>query len=266
MEMMNMQAYTINNKAIRGLLIDLDGVLYIGSKPVEGAVEYMNRIVERGVPFRYITNTTRMSRKSLIESLRSMSFPAEPEWIFSAPMAAKQYVVKKNYKSIFLLTGGDVLGDFEDLPLSDTAADVVVMGDPGEEVDYHSLNHGFRLLMEGADFVAMQRNRYWRTEQGLVMDAGAFVTALEYASGKPAKVVGKPSVDFFDLAVESLGVRKEEVAMIGDDIEADIKGAIDANITPILVRTGKYREEEVSNSPIKPGRIIDSFPVLEQFE
>ncbi len=261
-----MLTYKINNKVIGGLLIDLDGVLYIGSNPVEGAVQYMNKLVERGIPFRYITNTTRMSRNSIIENLRSMSFPANREWIFSAPMAAKQYVIKKGYKSVYLLTGGDVRSDFEDLPLSENVADVVVMGDPGEDINYQALTRGFQHLMDGADFVAMQRNRYWRTEKGLVMDAGAFVAALEFASGKSARVVGKPSVDFFNLAVESLGVPKESVAMIGDDIETDIKGATDANIIPVLVRTGKYREEEVRSSEIKPECTIDSFPDFEQFE
>jgi len=251
---------------IQGLLIDLDGVLYIGSSPVEGAVEYMNTIVNRGIPFRYITNTTRMSRQSLIDNLRSLSFPVDPDWIFSAPMAAKRYVMKKKYGSVFLISGGDVREDFQDLQLSDSMVEVVVMGDPGNEVDYTTLNRGFQHLMNGADFVAMQRNRYWRTEEGLVMDAGAFVAALEFAAGKPAVVVGKPSIDFFDLAVESLGVAKESVAMIGDDIETDIKGAKNAGISSILVKTGKYREKEVNLSQVKPDVVIDCFPALVQFE
>ncbi len=261
-----MISYNIHGKRIRGLLIDLDGVLYIGSKPVNGTARYMEKIVGAGIPFRYITNTTRMSRMSLIKNLQSMSFPAEPEWVFSAPMAARQYIVKKKAKSIFLLTGGDVRGDFEDLPLSETSADLVVMGDPGNEVDYSMLNRGFQLLMDGAEFVAMQRNRYWRTEEGLVMDAGAFVAALEYASGKRATVVGKPSDEFFHFAIESIGLPKEEIAMIGDDIETDIKGANSAGILSILVKTGKYREEEVNTSDVKPDLIIDSFPELEKYE
>jgi HAD superfamily hydrolase (TIGR01458 family) len=261
-----MKSFNFKGKNIRGLLIDLDGVLYIGSSPIEGAVRYIKRIIERDIPIRYITNTTRMSRRSLMYNLHEMGFPVEPEWVFSAPMAARQYVLRKNPKSIFLLTGGDVRSDFEDLPISETSADILVMGDPGNEVDYNMLNRGFRILMDGADFVAMQRNRYWRTEDGLVMDAGAFVAALEYASGKSATVVGKPSEEFFNLAVESLGLPGDEIAMIGDDIETDIKGANSAGILSILVKTGKYRAEEVNESEVKPDLVIDSFPSLEKYE
>ncbi len=261
-----MKSYGINGKTIRGLLIDLDGVLYIGSSPINGAIQYMQKIVDSGIPFRYVTNTTRMSRNSLLRNLHKMSFPAEPDWIFSAPMAARRYVMKKNVSSLFLLTGGDVRTDFEDLPLSATSGEIVVMGDPGNEVDYNTLNRGFQILMGGAELVAMQRNRYWRTEEGLVMDAGAFVAALEYASGKKATVVGKPSQEFFSLAVESIGLPKNEVAMIGDDIETDILGAHAVGLTSILVKTGKYNEEEVQRANIIPDVIIDSFPGIQKFE
>lgn len=261
-----MISYKINGNTIRGLLIDLDGVLYIGSNPVGGAIEYMNKIADLKVPYRYITNTTRMSLDSLSRFLRKMSFPVEHDQIFSAPMAAKKYITKKNVRSLFLLTGGDVRSDFEDLPLSETSGDVVVMGDPGKDIDYDRLNRGFRILMNGAEFVAMQRNRYWRTEEGLVLDAGAFVAALEYASGKQATVVGKPSREFFSLAVESIGLPENEIAMIGDDIETDILGAHKAGLTTILVRTGKYNKEEVQKANIKPDLIINSFAELEKYE
>lgn len=261
-----MKGFSINGKYITGLLIDLDGVLYIGSQPIKGAVSYMRHLAEEQFPFRYITNTTRMSRTSLMNYMRRMSFPSEEEWIFSAPMAAQRYVAKLKPQSVFLITGGDVRRDFEDLPQADEYADVVLMGDPGSELNYGMLNKGFRFLMEGAQFVAMQRNRYWRTEEGLVMDAGAFVAALEYASGKAATVVGKPSSEFFALAVESLNLSKEQIAMIGDDIETDIVGARNFGLTAILVKTGKYRDAEVAASPVQPDLIIESFADLKDFE
>jgi HAD superfamily hydrolase (TIGR01458 family) len=261
-----MTAFNINGKTIQGFLIDLDGVLYEDSEPVAGAVGYMHRLVEMDVPFRYITNTTRKSLQSLTESIQKMSFPVDTAKVFSAPVAAKRYVSALKAKSVFLLASPALREDFEDVQLSEEAADVVLMGDPGDEIDLERLNKGFRFLMEGAEFVAMQKNRYWKREGGLSLDAGAFVAALEYASGKRATVIGKPAREFFSLAVSGLDLPAQDIAMIGDDIETDIRGAQESGLTAILVQTGKYSRRVVEDSGIRPDLVIGSFPELKKFE
>jgi phospholysine phosphohistidine inorganic pyrophosphate phosphatase len=112
--------------------------------------------------------------------------------------------------------------------------------------------------MDGADLIALQRNRYWRREDGLALDAGPFVAALEYASGRSATVVGKPEAGFFRLALEDLGLGPHEVAMVGDDAEADVVGAQAAGLKGILVRTGKYRPETEG----RPDLVLESFAAL----
>jgi HAD superfamily hydrolase (TIGR01458 family) len=116
--------------------------------------------------------------------------------------------------------------------------------------------------MDGAALIALQKNRYWETAAGLSLDAGPFVAALEYGSGTPAEVVGKPSPAFFELALRELGVSADRAAMVGDDVEADVGGAIDAGLRGILVRTGKYREDLVRESGIEPTATIDSIAEL----
>jgi HAD superfamily hydrolase (TIGR01458 family) len=134
----------------------------------------------------------------------------------------------------------------------------VIVGDLGESWDYEVLNSAFRQLMEGAELIALQKNRYWETAEGLSLDAGPFVAALEYASGREAEVVGKPSDAFFELALGDLGVGVDHAAMVGDDVEADVGGAIDAGVAGILVRTGKYREDLVRQTGIEPTATVDS--------
>jgi HAD superfamily hydrolase (TIGR01458 family) len=112
--------------------------------------------------------------------------------------------------------------------------------------------------MDGADLIALQKNRYWETAEGLSLDAGPFVSALEYATGRQAEVVGKPSNAFFQLALSELGVSADRAAMVGDDVEADVGGAINAGLAGILVRTGKYREDLVRQSGIEPTATVDS--------
>lgn len=249
----------INGNTVTGLLIDLDGVLYVGKAPVEGAVACMRRIADSGVPYRYLTNTTRMSRSTLRQVIGEMGFPGDEETIFSTPVATASYLKMKNPSAIYLIGDPSIREDFREFTFSDSSADYVVMGDPGKEINLENLNAGFRLLMKGAQLIAMQKNRFWKTEEGLVLDAGSFVAALEFSSGKQAEIIGKPSAHFFKTAVALLGIPVDHICMIGDDIEADIGGAQNVGLRTILVKTGKYRDDMLDTSNIKPDMILRSF-------
>jgi HAD superfamily hydrolase (TIGR01458 family) len=131
----------------------------------------------------------------------------------------------------------------------------VILGDLGDEFTPETLNGAFRLLMDGAELLALQHNRYWRRADGLALDVGAYSAALEYASGREAVVVGKPSAQFFHAAVADMGL--EEAVMIGDDAEADVAGAMAAGLAGVLVRTGKYRDDAITRR-VTPTAIVDS--------
>jgi HAD superfamily hydrolase (TIGR01458 family) len=128
--------------------------------------------------------------------------------------------------------------------LASDGKDAVVVGDAGDGFTYAALNRAFRHLMLGAPLLALAANKYFREPDGLSLDAGPFVAALEYASGTRALLFGKPAPEFFRAAVDGFGCPPAEVAMIGDDVEADVNGAIAAGLAGILVRTGKYRLED----------------------
>ncbi|HNR59247.1 MAG TPA: HAD hydrolase-like protein, partial [Methanothrix sp.] len=110
--------------------------------------------------------------------------------------------------------------------------------------------------------IALEKDRHWMGAEGLNLVAGPFVSALEYASGVEAEVVGKPSPQFFEVALRDLGASAEEAAMIGDDITSDVGGAKAAGMMGILVRTGKYRAEAVDRSGIVPDLILGSIAEL----
>jgi HAD superfamily hydrolase (TIGR01458 family) len=145
-----------------------------------------------------------------------------------------------------------------------TTADFVIIGDAGDNFTYDRLNTAFRYLMNGADLIALERDRYWMAPGGLCLSAGPFVQALEFATGKKATIMGKPSRTFFELAISDMGLRADQVAMIGDDIITDIGGSRETGMQGILVRTGKYRKESVDAAVIKPGYIIDSIAQLHE--
>jgi HAD superfamily hydrolase (TIGR01458 family) len=222
---------------IRGLLLDLDGTLYVGEEPVEGAREAVGSLEDSGFAVRYVTNTTRKPRAWVCGRLLSMGFEVGEAEIFTPARAAAGRI---GSGSCFALVDDSLLEDLAEIELTDDRPDYVLVGDLGEGFTYQRLNPAFRHLMDGAELLALQKNRYWRTEAGLSLDAGPFVAALEYASGTRASVVGKPERDFFRVALEDLGIAADEVAMVGDDVEADVVGAKRAGLVGIQVRTGKW--------------------------
>ena len=251
-------------KGIKGFLIDLDGVLYMGDHPLKGAQVAIGYLLQKNYTFRFVSNTTRKCRKTIASRLSVMGFDVPEEYIFTPPLAAIAYMKKTGKRHCYLLTTGDVNRDFEQVCAQDTSGkkDYVIVGDAGDTITYDSLNTAFRHLMEGAELIALEKDRYWMAHDGLSLSAGPFVQALEFATGKTAMVMGKPSKAFFDLALSDMGLRNEQVAMIGDDITTDIGGAHHAGMRSILVRTGKFREDTLNSTTIKPTHIIDSIAYL----
>jgi len=244
---------------IEGLLIDLDGVIYQGGIAIPGARTTLEYLAKRGIPFRCISNTTRKCRQTICTQLSGMGIDIPIEHIFTPPQAAIAYMRQNDKTRFHLLVTGDVDQDFTGTGAHvSQSADYVIVGDAGDNANYNTLNTAFRLLMEGAELIALERDRYWMAQDGLALSAGPFVSALEYAAGKTAILMGKPSKTFFDLALKDMALPPKRVAMIGDDLLTDAKGAKQAGMTGILVRTGKFREDLLHNSAVVPDMIIGS--------
>jgi HAD superfamily hydrolase (TIGR01458 family) len=227
-----------------------------------GADEAVKRLRGAGIALRFVTNTTAHSRSQTLEKLRDFGIELEEDELVTPAALARRHCEDAGHRTVALIMNDDVKADFEGLEEADTDVDAVIMGDLGEQFGFRILNQAFRLVMDGAELVALQKNRFWLTADGLSLDAGPFVAAIEYATGKDAFVVGKPSPRFFEIVLADLGADRDSVAMAGDDIETDIGGALDAGIAAVLVRTGKYREDFVRDSGIEPTATIDSVAEL----
>jgi phospholysine phosphohistidine inorganic pyrophosphate phosphatase len=243
---------------VEALLLDLSGVVYVQDEAVPGAAEALARLREAGVPIRLVTNTTMRPRRAILERLDRLGIEADPSELLTPATLARRRCQEAGYDSVSLVVLDDLREDLEGLDESGDPVDAVIVGDLGDRWDYAVLNRAFRRLEGGAQLIALQKNRYWETAEGLSLDAGPFVAALEYATGREAEVVGKPSPAFFELALSDLGVAASAAAMVGDDVEADAGGALEAGIRAVLVRTGKYREEDVRASGIEPNATVDS--------
>jgi HAD superfamily hydrolase (TIGR01458 family) len=245
-------------ESVTALLIDLDGVLYVEEERVPGSVEAVTRLRHGGLALRFVTNTTAHSRDRTFAKLTRLGFPVADHELVTPAALAVRHCHERGHERVALVMNDEVKRDFSELQETAADAEAVIVGDLGPAFGYDVLNHAFRQVMEGAELIALQKNRYWMRADGLSLDVGPFVAALEFATGAEAYVVGKPAQGFFAEVLSDLGATAAATAMIGDDIESDIGGALRAGLDAILVRTGKYREQQVLESGVEPTVVVDS--------
>jgi HAD superfamily hydrolase (TIGR01458 family) len=233
--------------AIDGVLLDMDGVLALSWRPLPGAVQTLDRLRADDVPFLVVSNTTTHTRTAFAETLSEAGLPLAPDEIVTAVVGTASFLRRHHPDArVFLLSDGHPREDLGDVRLVDAPpADVVVLGGACDDFTYRAINDVFRMVTDGASLVAMHRNLYWRTDEGLQLDAGAFVVGLEAATGRPATICGKPSRDFFDHALAMLGTEASRTAMVGDDVVNDVLGAQAAGLQGVLVHTGKFSPEHL---------------------
>jgi HAD superfamily hydrolase (TIGR01458 family) len=249
------------------LLIDLDGTLYTDAGAIPGAVEAVARLRRTGQAFRFVTNTTRRSRRGLVERLRGYGFAVDPTEVFTSVLAGARVLRERGIQRVAPFVARATLEDLAEFQLvggtsgaapSATPA-AVVIGDLGDQWTPALLNEAFRYLLDGALLLAFQRDRYWLGKSGLELDAGPYVAALEYATTTQAVISGKPSPGFYLGALGEMGVGEPAgAAMVGDDLWADVAGAQGAGLQGWLVRTGKFRQDVLERSGVEPDRVLDS--------
>lgn len=256
------------------LLLDLDGTLYVSGAAVPGAPETVAALRRAGIPFRFVTNTTSRPRAGLVERLQGYGFTAAPEEVLTPVTAAARIARARGCTVVAPFLPRPALADLSDLALvggtsglpADRTPQAVLVGDLGEQWTYALMQEAFTYVLDGALLIALSRDRYWRRGGVLALDAGPFVAGLEYATSRPAILAGKPSPEFFRAAVASLpaGSAERGLAMIGDDLWSDVRGAQEAGYRGWLVRTGKFREDALQESGIVPDRILESITDLRE--
>jgi len=248
---------------VSGILLDIDGVLHISMRPIAGASDALYWLGQQGYKTYFVSNTTTMARATLAERLQHIGLPVTEQRLITAPVAAAGYI-RQNFpgKRCWLLTKGDTARDFDGIELVTTGADVVVIGGAEELLSYETMNAAFRMLMDGAVLLAMHTNLYWRTKEGLQLDSGPFIRALEIATGRQAIVVGKPEQAFFVQALHALDCGADETIMVGDDIVNDVEGAQKAGLRGLLVTTGKHGADSPLLEHIHPTAILPSIADL----
>jgi HAD superfamily hydrolase (TIGR01458 family) len=242
---------------VDGILLDIDGVLTISWEALPGATDAVAALRAIGTPFRLLTNTTTHSRTELARTLGGVGIEVDPAEIITAVVGTASYLRARHPGArVFLLSDGDAQEDMQGVNVVGEDGDVVVIGGACDAFSYEALNDAFRMIRNGAALVGMHRNLYWRTSDGLALDAGAFIAGLELACDVRAAICGKPSPSFFEAALSTMQIRAERAMMVGDDIANDVVAAQRIGMSGVLVRTGKFSPKDLERG--HPDHVIDS--------
>jgi HAD superfamily hydrolase (TIGR01458 family) len=243
------------------ILLDIDGVLHVSGEPIPGAQEAVARLRQSSHRLRFVTNNSTTPRAQLAEELRGLGFELEDDELQTTPRAAARELIGKR---VFALVMSNVVPDLEGLELVGDGADAVLIGgcdeslEPNQVFSYMNLARAFAEIQLGAELYCMHKNPWWQTSRGPQLDGGAFVAGLEYATGVTATVLGKPSAAYFAAALDALDAEPALTWLVGDDIEADVRGAQGFGMRTALVRTGKFRPEALEGTTVVPDVVLSS--------
>ncbi|KAH8410426.1 hypothetical protein KR215_005521 [Drosophila sulfurigaster] len=263
--------------SIKAALIDLSGTLHVEDEPTPNAVAALQRLRESGISVKFVTNTTKDSKKSLHERLTKIGFQLDVKEIYSSLSAAATFVSKEQLNPFYLLSDDAR----EDFPTEDKSRqlDSVVVGLAPNAFNYEHMNKAFSILMQQKShkLVAVHQGKYYKRADGLALGPGCFVKGLEYATGSTATVIGKPNPYFFKSALPE-GLTAEQCVMIGDvrvvflitlksptsffllqDANDDVAGAMAVGLQGILVKTGKFLPDALAALTTPPTAVVENF-------
>jgi HAD superfamily hydrolase (TIGR01458 family) len=236
-------------------LLDLDGTVYVGTRPLPGAVEAVTKLRELGMTVRFVTNTDSVTPDALVERLSGMGIAVSADELLTPVVLARQLLSELPAARLLAVASSgirELLAEF--LAAAGEQPTHVLICDPSYGANYAELDAAFHAVRGGAELLATQVARIARRDDGEHLDTGGFVRLLEYATARQARVLGKPSHDFFRLALDAAGVSPEHAVMVGDDLAADIAGAQQLGIRAVLVRTGKAADPDPQPAPSSSAR------------
>ncbi|ADL49928.1 TIGR01458 family HAD-type hydrolase [Clostridium cellulovorans] len=247
----------------KAIFFDLDGTLYFKGEAIEGAIETVNQLRDKGYICRFLTNTDGSTPKTILDRLRNMGFNIQLEEIYTPITASIKFLERIEGARIYPLMLDEVVDEYKNFNIGTEAVDYLVIGDCRDKISYDHLNTVFRMIGENTEIFVTQKGRYFYNADGKNIDTGAFAAMFEYATGKVAKVLGKPSKDFFNILLEDLNLEAGQVLIIGDDITTDIVGANTIGAKGALVKTGKYNDQR-NLKVAEPDMILDSVVDLQK--
>lgn len=247
-----------------GYLIDMDGVIYRGSEPIPGAAEFIHFLQTERIPYLFLTNNSTYTPLDVARKLSKFGIETSPDHVYTSAQATAEFVLRQRRSaSAFVIGEGGLLTALTEVGCAITSddPDFVIVGE-GRVLNFELVEKAHRLIEKGARFLSTNSDTWCPTDNGPRPGCGAIVALLESATGRRAYHVGKPNPFMMRAARKRMGLSTDQVVMIGDTMETDIRGATDLGFESILVLTGSTTGDDVATYPFRPTRIVASIAEL----
>jgi HAD superfamily hydrolase (TIGR01450 family) len=250
------------------VILDLDGVVYLGDQLIPGAREAVEALLEAGLAVRYMTNNSYRTRLAYTRKLRRLGIPARESDIYTSGYVTARQLFRNGArgKRAFVIGGPGLRHELELVGLElveEPPADYVVTGfDP--RLSYHKLATAFHCYLGGAKLVASNRDRSFPSDAGHMPAGGTMAAAVEHCCGARAKAYGKPEASSLLAIVREAGAERQAALMVGDRLDTDVLAAGNAGLRSALVLTGSTSEQEAraARGKSRPTWILSSIAEL----
>ncbi len=249
--------------SIRGVLLDMDGVLWRSTDVIPGAPEFIAFLRQRGIPYGLATNNSSRSVDDYVTRCANFGIPVEAEQIVTSAVVTADEMARQYPPGtpIYIIGGSGLITllTSRGYIIDPDAAKVIVVG-LDAAITYEKLTHGLRCLLRGADFIGTNGDATFPVADGLAPGAGSLIAALQTASGRTARLMGKPQPEMFSAALRRLGSAAENTLMIGDRLDTDILGAQQSGFRTALVLSGVSQRGDIGT--ITPDAVYDDLRTL----
>ena len=247
----------------KGVLFDINGVLEFQGTVYPGAIELLDRLRRKGIVIRILTNSTLKSRQDCAAKLNKMGFKIKADEVITASYATARYLKTLNPRSCWVMLKGKGLEEFKDFHHDDKKPEYIVLGDYRHGFNFQNMNKVLQLLLEGSRLIVMIPEKVDHSMGQVELTVGAYGKMLEDAANLKATYIGKPNPYIYEITLQSMGLQKKQVLMVGDRIATDITGARLAGIKSVLVKTGEFCLSDLKGN-VQPDYVVDSIQKLEK--
>lgn len=244
----------------KGLLLDMDGVIYRGSKLIPGADRFVNLLIQRDIPFLFLTNNSQRTRRDMAKRLERMGMAVSESHVYTCALATASFLADQNPQGTAYVIGeGGLLNALHTNGYSivDHSPDYVVVGE-GRTITLEVLENAVQMILDGAKLIATNLDPNCPTVTGTRPGAGATVAYLEAATGAKALGVGKPSPIMMRAARKQLGLSSAQTVMVGDTMETDILGGVQMGYQTVLVLSGGTAADGFQQFAYRPDIVVNS--------
>lgn len=251
---------------MKTIVLDLDGTMYRGSECIDSAKRFIDRCYKAGIPYVFLTNNSMRTQEENAQHMIDMGYEhIEPSQFFNSAMASTQYVAKNSAQRKAYYIGKNGMKEAlekEGFELVEQDPDFVFVG-LNKECTYASYSKALSFLLQGAKLIGTNNDRILAKPGGFEVGNGSIVAMFEYASKQESPKIAKPYRPMLDLCLEHFGLKKEDIILVGDNLETDIALGYNNNVETLLVETGVHQREDIEALKIYPTQVVKN---LDDFE